>query len=154
MQKAIENQSIIFYGAGTEAKRKLAKWEAQGLVPVCFADRDESKHYTKFVSEEECHTNTERYDILPLDAAIEKYPDYAIYLTVAPQNMSSVTQCLLERKIPEERIRYAGQYYRGLGCKHLGKEFVSYGGILTCVVVPCRYFDISLSPDIDDLYSQ
>jgi len=141
MLKAIENQSIIFYGAGVEAKRNLAKWEAQGLVPVCFADRDESKHYTRFVPEEECHTNTGRYDILPLDAAIEKYPDYAIYLTVAPQNISSVTKYLLERNIPEERIRYAEQYNRSLGCNYcrqnvILQEMKNYAFALTKRITP------------------
>ena len=54
----------------------------------------------------------------------------------------------------ETGIGTAGQYYQGLGCNHLGKSFVSYGGILTCFVVPCRYFDVGMSSDIDGMYAE
>ena len=154
MQEAIDKKSVIFYGAGAEAKHNLVKWEAQGLVPVCFADRDKLKHYTKFAAGDACHANTEEYDILPLDVTIIKYPNYVIYPTVAPHNIPSVTKYLLDSRIPKERIRYAGQYYKGLGCNQLGKSFVSYYGIRTCVVEPPRYFDVNLSSDVDGMYRQ
>ena len=154
MKNTSEKKSIIFYGAGNEARLHLAEWEAKGLIPTCFADMDGEKHYTKIRVKGGCCVDTVDYDILPLDVALAKYPDYIIYVTVAPQNLMSVTEHLLAMKIPADRISYAGSHYVGLGCEYLGKEFVLYKGVLTCAIAPLRYFGVEIMPDINASYQQ
>jgi hypothetical protein len=39
------NRPFIFYGAGPYAEANLERWLSEGMEPVCFADKDESKHY-------------------------------------------------------------------------------------------------------------
>ena len=41
-------QSIIFYGAGQNAREKIEYWLSLGLNPVCFADADINKQHTYF----------------------------------------------------------------------------------------------------------
>jgi hypothetical protein len=43
--EVVMNNQIIFYGAGPYAENTLEKWISKGMEPVCFADKDENKHY-------------------------------------------------------------------------------------------------------------
>jgi pyruvate-formate lyase-activating enzyme len=105
-------QSRIFYGAGEEANKNVKEWENDGFIPVCFADADTSKHFTLFC---------DKYEILPLDKAIERYPDYELYVTLGYEKLCAVTESLLKRGIPKERIRYAAPLEYRYGCNLLGK---------------------------------
>lgn len=40
--------SIIFYGAGQNARENFDTWVKSGLDPVCFSDIDITKHHTQF----------------------------------------------------------------------------------------------------------
>ena len=88
--------SIIFYGAGRNAHEHFNDWKAQGLIPICFSDLDISKHYTAYMG----------LDVLPLVAAIKKYPDYELYLTQIPSSLYEIRSFLISIGIPEERIKF------------------------------------------------
>lgn len=88
--------TIIFYGAGENARTKMSHWREKGLNPVCFVDADVRKHHTLF----------EGVEILPLLEALGKYPDYEIYCTQIVNNLFSVQQYLLGIGIPENRIHF------------------------------------------------
>jgi hypothetical protein len=47
-KEVLMNNGVIFYGAGPYAEDNLEKWISEGMEPVCFADKDESK-YHKFM---------------------------------------------------------------------------------------------------------
>jgi len=104
-----KKNSIIFYGAGNYAVENLERLELDGLTPVCFADSDVNKHNTKLG----------RYDIFPLDIAMQKFPDYVLILTLYRSSLFTVTQYLLKRGIPKERIRYVEPVEYRLECDHL-----------------------------------
>ena len=87
--------SIIFYGAGQNAREKIKDWIEKGLEPVCFADGDISKQHTYF----------DEWEILPLFEAITKYPDYEIYCTQVASGLGEVRNYLLRLGIPEARIK-------------------------------------------------
>ena len=123
------NRPIIFYGAGEEAKKKLAKWEKDGLVPVCFTDADASKHGIKFTVQ---GLNRE-YDILSLSKAIERYPDYLLYLTLGHEKLRSVTDFLIEHGVPKERIKCADALEWRKGCPCLGQMIGFSSSISTCI---------------------
>jgi hypothetical protein len=116
-------KQIIFYGAGRNAAEKLKLWEEQGLVPVCFSDSDVSKHYAKFSG----------YKILPLQEAIQCYPDYEIYLTQGVANLKHITDYLLAAGIPIEYIKYCEPVEYRKGCYHLDNSIV----IATDFIAPC-----------------
>lgn len=88
--------SILFYGAGQNARENFSTWVKEGLNPVCFSDSDITKHYTQFMG----------LEILPLIEAINQYPDYELYCTQAPASLYDVRKFLLSVGIPEERIKF------------------------------------------------
>ena len=109
-----DKRSIIFYGVSENAKRKFSKWVSEGLVPECFADADTNKHYTEF----------EGIEILPLNEAVNRYPDYSICITHLPQRMLAIRNYLIEKGIPAERIVTAEPYEYRKGCSWMGKVLV------------------------------
>ena len=126
----------IFYGAGEFARKNYTKWVEAGETPVCFVDVDVAKHNTKFASAD----GATDLNILSLDEAIIHYPDYVIYIALAPNNMMDVTEYLLEQGIVEDRIKYPVEYERRRGCSWLGgapTAFLAYTGdrICTCCYV-------------------
>lgn len=129
MSRCDENRPVIFYGAGEEARVRLPQWLEKGLVPVCFSDIDEKKHFTKFEPAENDSGKIERYDILPLAVATARYPDYLLYITLGNDKLRDVTDWLIEQGIPQERVRYANPVEWRKGCRFLGKEmYVGDGG--------------------------
>jgi len=92
--------SVIFYGAGHNAREKFNHWIKSGLNPVCFVDSDINKHYTIF---ENSHR---KLNVLPLLEAVSRYPDYELYLTQHAFNLFAVRSFLLGVGIPSERIKY------------------------------------------------
>jgi pyruvate-formate lyase-activating enzyme len=153
--KTTDTRAIIFYGGGNEAKLKLATWKAAGLVPVCFADADERKHYTKFNVETDGYFSEggEGYDILPLNVAIERFPDYMLYLTLGHEKLKMVYDYLVEQGISEENIKFADDLYYGYGCHRVGhwvnifERFISF-----CCLGP--KFDIDPNADAEFVFNK
>lgn len=87
--------TVIFYGAGQNAREKFKYWKNSGVEPVCFADLDIRKHYTIF----------EGLEVLPLFEAIKRYPDYEIYCTQALSNVDAVYNFLLGMGISGNKIK-------------------------------------------------
>jgi hypothetical protein len=81
-----------------EFQKKSAEWRRRGISPACLADSDKEKHFTKMC------VDGEEYDILPLGAALEKYPGSRIFLSVRQGLYAEITDVLLARGIPSERI--------------------------------------------------
>ncbi|MDR3349497.1 MAG: radical SAM protein [Acidaminococcales bacterium] len=130
-------KEIIFYGAGGFARANYTQWIAQGLKPVCFADADTQKHHSYFV----CADGDTMLQVVPLAEAINRYPDYTLYVTVDPNNLLPVTDFLLAWGIPSYRIKYPGPYERRKGCSWLGgapASFLAYTGDRICT---CCYVD-------------
>jgi len=93
--------TIIFYGAGINARENIARWRENGLKPVCFVDKKVELHRTIFSTPDGAE-----FEILPLLEAIAKYPDYILYLTQVEASLANVTEDLFGIGIPKERIRY------------------------------------------------
>lgn len=109
--------SIIFYGAGKNAKKHLAEWIEQGYEPVCFVDADVSKQHTLFPGSP--------YEILPLIEAITRYPEYELYLTLNGLNLlEEVRKSLLVLNIPENRIKVFTNTHLRRGCHALDNGIV------------------------------
>jgi pyruvate-formate lyase-activating enzyme len=130
---------LIFYGAGNYAKYKLAC----GLVPVCFADSDEKKHYTKLIS------GSHEIEILPLNEAITRYPDYKIVITVL-NNSSEIYNYLLDYGIPEEKINKDVVF-----CPYLGRSLVMQPhGYAVCCEQQTPYipYGENIQEDMENLF--
>jgi len=110
-------KQVIFYGAGNYAQRNIQRLSENGLVPVCFSDKDEKKINTNFCG----------FEILPLADAVKKYPDCELHLTMNPEKYKDATLYLREYGIPQERIKYTEPYEWRLGCPQLGAEIVIDG---------------------------
>jgi len=106
------NETIIFCGAGYHAEECVDRWLNEGLNAVCFAEIDKNKFYKTLGG----------LKILPLKKALKKYPDYVLYLTQGYENLLPVTEDLITRGIPRERIKYADSYEWRKGCSMMGKH--------------------------------
>ena len=119
----------IFYGAGSYAITRIDDWLAMDIIPVCFSDIDECKHYS-FISS----SGGEEFEILPIDEAVKRYPNYELCVTVNPGFVENVYNWLIGYSIPPERIKYHPEH-RGIpkNCPHIGEYLVIDGfGIKTC----------------------
>jgi hypothetical protein len=96
--------AIIFYGAGEYAQHHLAELEKNGLIPVCFADKDKSK-WGYFLG---------GYEIISLQKAISSYPDYELYLTIDRKNTDNVALYLKNEGVESNRIKYVDNYLNAL----------------------------------------
>ena len=133
------SKSMIFYGAGENARDNISKWIAEGYTPVCFADADTEKHYTKFIL-----SDNREVDIFPLEEALRKYPDSDLYITLKRNNLRTVTEYLLEAGIEKEKIKYFEEVEYRLGCDALGKNYMmEERRIGTCYVPGYRQVGIS-----------
>lgn len=136
-QKVIKSQKdvtymeqIVFYGAGEHAFNNYSNWIEEGLIPVCFVDSDADKQHTVFKGLSR-QGQEGSVMVLSLAEAIEKYPDYSLYLTVGQHNMLPVRNYLLEQGIPRERIKIPGTFEIRKGCSFLGGaegSFLAYSG--------------------------
>jgi len=126
-------KDVIFYGAGQYAKENLSRWISEGLNPVCFCDADTNKHYKKFV-DIKCNENCE---ILPLDEAIQRYPNYLMYITLSIDKLRKITDWLIEQGIPLEQIKYADKVEWKKSCCFLGSSIVlANKKVTTCCIKP------------------
>lgn len=124
--------NIIYYGAGENASINFDKFIKKTSEPSCFVDADTCKHYTEF--------NQGKYIILPLNIAINKYPDYELWLTPTLDKLSSITKYLLDLGIPKEKIKYFQDVEYRYGCAHLGKLLVVHtDGIRPCCNVKGKF---------------
>ena len=132
--------SVIYYGAGLEARKKFYEWIDDEIpIPVCFADADESKHYTIFSVSDLSSKSIPHFEceIIPLQTALDKYPDYIIYVTVSHVYLLSVTGYLISQGVPRERIKYADPVVYKNGCHFLLTHiFLSAQSVGTCCIKP------------------
>lgn len=120
----------IFYGAGRYAAENLTQLLVQGIVPVCFVDADERKQFALF-------PDSNGYPVLPLKIAINKYPDYRLWLTVGNENLFTIRQYLLGEGIREDRLCYTEAIEYRNGCLFLGKAIKHYGDYFMACHFPC-----------------
>lgn len=108
---------IIFYGAGKFAEENIDIWRMQGITPVCFADGDGNKHGKQIKG----------VTVLSLDEALVQWPEADVYVTVGVDALGRVTDFLLKRGIPENRVKYPYAVEKRLGCKFLGTRIQFFG---------------------------
>ena len=110
-------KQCIFYGAGQYASINLRRWVSNGIVPVCFVDSNEQKHYTKMCMPP---INMEyEFEILPVHEALERYPEAFLYITTNPKSYDEVYDYLIAEGVPAERIGAPSQH-----CQLIGHRFV------------------------------
>ena len=111
----------IFYAAGRRAEINLKQWVFNGIIPVCFADSDAKKHH-KTISFPPSGTD-KVFDILPLQKALEQYPEARVVITVSPDEYDGAYEELTANGIPAERI--------GLRPQHCGRigHYLLLGGM-------------------------
>jgi FlaA1/EpsC-like NDP-sugar epimerase len=87
--------NTIFYGAGEYAKKHIKEWMEIGIIPACFADQDVNKHGKKIND----------IEIVSLNNAIDKIPDYTIVITVDTK-YAEVFDYLCDQGIDKKRISF------------------------------------------------
>ncbi|GHV55590.1 hypothetical protein FACS1894216_18330 [Synergistales bacterium] len=141
----------IFYGAGDNARKNLARWIKEIGEPVCFADMDSRKRGKYFSDSPGLETSRGGgYEVTSLADAIDKYPDYELWLTLAPVNLLNATEQLIERGIPKERIHYCEDVEYRRGCYYLGEYIV----VWDCGIGPCCTQYNKLTPYTDKVHSE
>lgn len=142
--------SNIFYGAGKNAMENYDRWS--DLKPVCFADRDPKKHYTRIFAEggKNSLSNEDGIEILPLEEAISRYPDYTIYMTQRMSVLRDVRKYLIGAGIPEERIQCLEPVEWRPGCEELN-HFIRVSGfrMFTCCYLDAQRGELTTSFEKD-----
>ena len=106
-------RQCIFYAAGRRAELNLKQWVFGGIVPVCFADSDATKHY-KTIGIPPPPVD-QVFDILPLHDALVRYPDAFLYITEPPESYQDAYEHLISEGIPAERIGGPPQHCPRIG---------------------------------------
>ena len=106
-------KSLVFYGAGQNLDRNFAEWYKNGLVPVCLVDVSVSKQRGIY------STPFGDFDVLSLLQAIERYPDYLLYITLEKSRLAEVTEYLQGVGVQYERIRYCEGFQESASCSFL-----------------------------------
>ncbi|MCL2079076.1 MAG: hypothetical protein FWH17_04435 [Oscillospiraceae bacterium] len=134
-------KQIIFYGAGQNAQNHFADWNSRGIIPVCFADADETKHYTKFQLSD--------IDILPLDAAIANWPVHEIYITPTREKYAGIVSELIARGIKRKAIKFFEPVEYRKGCHNMGHYFILTDNKIGVCCVPefMKRLEFEASPD-------
>lgn len=129
--------TTIFYGAGLNAYRNYDKWHNKGLRPVCFVDKSIEKQHTYFDDER-------KIEIISLEEAIHKYPDYILYMTQQPSALYNIRNYLIGEGIPEERIKCLESVEWRLGCHELN-HFIRISGVrmFTCCYLEAQLGELS-----------
>ena len=118
------SKTAVFYGAGQNAADNYAKWVSNGISPVCFIDSDIKKQNTKFLSS--------GLDILPIEAAIDVYSDFDVYITPTRDKWDSIVTELLKHGIDLKSIKLFEPLEYRLGCYNMGKCYISHDSIGVC----------------------
>ncbi|MDR0498323.1 MAG: radical SAM protein [Holophagales bacterium] len=109
-------RKCIFYGAGLYAYEFLERWVFAGIVPVCFADSNPQKHYTKMRISKD-YVGGE-FEVLPVQEALNRYPDAFLYITTDPESYDAAYDGLIAKGIPPEHIGAKPQH-----CLLVGHQF-------------------------------
>ncbi|MDL2263429.1 radical SAM protein [Synergistaceae bacterium OttesenSCG-928-I11] len=125
------DKPIIFYGAGSSAKEVLEQCFSKNIVPVCFTDSDKRKHNSSF------EAVGGSFEILPLNDALERWPDADVLISTNPVWYAEVRELLLSNGLSEERVRFPDslKFFVGIPkhCPEIGHFFVLDGlGYKTC----------------------
>jgi MoaA/NifB/PqqE/SkfB family radical SAM enzyme len=75
-------KTVIFYGAGNDAKNNKAIFEE--FKPVCFVDRDSTKYAETFMGKK----------VLPLEQALQEYPEALFYITTSKYKREILAELL------------------------------------------------------------
>jgi len=117
-----KKRPMIFYAAGRFAKANIEILRENGIVPVCFADKDETKHGTVFCG----------YKICSLETALKRYPDALVVLTYGKRNLTPLVREMAQI-VDSELLRFPYDTYYGLGCDFLGTNItLFYNGTVGC----------------------
>ncbi|MDR0991436.1 MAG: radical SAM protein, partial [Ruminococcus sp.] len=121
-----KKRPLIFYGAGRFAqKNEVRIFETIGVKPVCYADKSEAKHGTKFFG----------VTVKPLAEATRQYPDYLLVLTVSVEWIEAIADDLLASGIPAERIKYPYKLVYRKCCYDFGaKMYMHLRDLYLCCV--------------------
>jgi hypothetical protein len=121
------SKPVIAYGAGQYAPAAIQDLKKLGIEPVCFCDKDHRKQHTRFLG----------YEVLSLEAARDRYPDFCLYLTLSEILWDSISEELIigglvsESQILNKRI---GKQYRS--CFALEHELTTGNGFLYPCCIP------------------
>lgn len=110
------NRPVIFYGISDAMVRDFQKFVKRAGEPKVIVEKDENlDNLPKKLFD--------KYDVLSLDEALERYPDAVIWVTYAKANNAAKR---ISKKVEPERIKFfkADLEYR-LGCTYLG-HFIDY----------------------------
>lgn len=109
---------VIYYGVVTK-REKMDEYIKQTGEPVVFTS------YDKELKQYKGKKLFDKYDIIPFDEAIEKYPNAEVWNVF---ERPTYTPDLILKKVPPERIHFfeADLEYRK-GCSSLG-NFINYSG--------------------------
>ena len=143
------DKPIIFYGAGRHAERHLDMWCESGIRPVCFADIDKEKHFKQIF----CPAADMSVDILPLDTALERFPDAIVAITLI--DPSCVAEYLLSSGISESKLFVieCGVLCPCYGipkhCSAIGRDFVIDGLHIAACCQPGHAFALQSTGSIE-----
>jgi len=79
------NRLVIAHAAGRKSEFYIEQLGKLDIFPVCFSDRDTRKHYTQVCGKM----------ILPVEEAMQKYPNAYFYITSDISNMENIAEYLI-----------------------------------------------------------
>ena len=118
-----KKRPLIFFEAHEYATVHLDEWRKIGISPVCFADKDETKHNTEFCG----------YKVYSVGEALALYPDALIVITNGNKFITNDVEYLREI-VDANRIRHPMETYYGLGCPNLGTSCTIHGDNIICCI--------------------
>jgi len=107
----------IYYGIYDGVKANMEKWETITGPPSIFAVKDDRVHLF------EGKKYLDKYDVVTIDEALERYPDAEIWLTYANRTFAKGIAEILLTKVPPHKIHFLAvdlEYRKS--CTRLGRS--------------------------------
>jgi len=112
-------KNVILYGVGNNVVSAFECLMSTGNIPVCLCDGNREKHYKKMKFFNRFH-NTMNSDIveleiLPITEAVQRFPDYYLYISPSFAVKCEIIEFLLSENIIQntDRIMNYEEYVRG-----------------------------------------
>lgn len=122
------NRPVIAHAAGRMSEFYIEQLGKLDIFPVCFSDRDNSKHYTQVCGK----------IILPVKEAMQKYPNAYFYITTDISNMENIAEDLIANYgIKRENILNFIIHKKRISCRFVnGNLNITNKFLCSCCMYP------------------
>jgi wyosine [tRNA(Phe)-imidazoG37] synthetase (radical SAM superfamily) len=145
LREFAKTHDIIFYGAGNYASAVLSVYTSNGIIPVCFADRDENKHNRVFSGE---------FIIYSVKDAMLKFPEAYILVTVDPDKSENVIDTLISSGTVQKDRLLNLRFEKYLSCAEVqNKIIISTARVIFCCFSNLSHYEVPGIDIVDDDYN-